>query len=312
MRPVAAVAAAVLALVSCGDSADSTSARSHPAGDADAVVTAALRAVLGDGSFRSRTTGQIRFVAQVEGIHEQSGGDSIDVVDIRMATASRSASGVSGGVAHVWSAATLSWVESSPVELSPRGASAGYLLGLTTVLSLDDTDTAESTSSDDLPVVATGWTEITGATDPGRRFQRTVSSKSFVGNGPGAADVPLKTREESAVSNEYVRLAARTSTVELDGHGRIARYTFESTFDGAPNYPACAPLTRAIGTTKQVVEFSDVGTDFTISVPTPEELVGRFPSLAEPPDPSSDAPNYLDRAFTNDAGERDLSGCPTP
>jgi hypothetical protein len=61
-----------------------------------------------------------------------------------------------------------------------------------------------------------------------------------------------------------------------------------------------------------VVEFSDVGTDFTITAPDPAKLVADFPLLAEPPDFSDLDTDPVDDAFLNEAGERDLSGCPAP
>jgi hypothetical protein len=71
-------------------------------------------------------------------------------------------------------------------------------------------------------------------------------------------------------------------------------------------------MARLVGTTEMVVEFSDVGTDFTITAPDPAKLVADFPLLAEPPDFSDLDTDPVDDAFLNEAGERDLSGCPTP
>lgn len=71
-------------------------------------------------------------------------------------------------------------------------------------------------------------------------------------------------------------------------------------------------MAQHVGTTEMVTEFSDVGTDFTITVPDPAQLVADFPLLAETPDFSDLDTDLIDGAFRNEDGERDLSGCPAP
>ena len=232
-RWIGAVVVAVVALAGCGDPDQSSGSGDSvaSAADADEVVAAAAAEVLGDGPFRSRTTGGTPFIAELE----------------------------SG-----------------------------------------------------MPPVATGWTEVDGAADGMRRFERALPSALFADQVDSAEGVPVERLEEAAITGEFYRSAEVISSVEVDSDGNLASNSLRVVFDGSPDYPDCAPMARHVGTTEMVTEFSDVGADFTITVPDPAQLVAEFPLLGETPDFSDVDDELIDGGFRNEAGERDLSGCPTP
>ncbi|MGB6059170.1 MAG: hypothetical protein WBF71_13015 [Microthrixaceae bacterium] len=197
----------------------------------------------------------------------------------------------------------------TPLESFDPLLSPGFGLGLV-LWGLIDTSGALS-SMGGTPVVATGWQEVDERSDGTRRFERTLPAKTFTGE--REAGGPVERLEERAVTNRFYELAELTAIVELGPDGKLARYTVRSEFEGDPDFPDCGPLTRAVGTANLVTEFSDVGTKFKISVPDPSDLVGAYPLLAEPPDLSDDFfDSSFDGDFRNEAGQHDLTGCPTP
>lgn len=314
-----AVVVAATVLAGCGDPDESTESGDSVAatGDADRVVVAAVEEVLGDGPFRSLTTGQIPFLPDLEFVYEQSGDD---VVDITISDGSGSATVISGDTAYEWDATSQAWRE-TPLESFDPLLGAGFLLGLSLkglfevpAAPLDEFEEFEEFEEFDefgdvLPV-ATGWTEVDRGADGARHFERKMPSTAFLGQPGRGGDVPVERLEEDAITGEFYRSAEVTSSVEIGPDGNLARNRVRAVFDGSADYPDCAPLERLVGTTEMVVEFSDVGTDFAITVSDPAELVAEFPQLAEAPNPSERDTDPIDSAFRNESGERDLSGCP--
>jgi hypothetical protein len=310
----AAVVAAV-ALGGCGDPDQSTeSGESVTAtGDADEVVAAAVGDVLGDGSFRSRTTGQVPFLSDLESVVEQSGDDALDIT---ISDGIGSAMVISGDTAYEWDAMGQGWRE-TPIESFDPLIGPGFSLGFALVGLFDSSDSSEgefggAEPESVMPPVAAGWTEVEDSADGTRRFERTLPSTLFADQVESAEDVPVERLEEAAITGEFYRSAEVISSVEIDAGGHLTSNSLRVVFDGSADYPDCAPMERHVGRTEMVTEFSDVGIDFTITVPDPAQLVADFPSLAETPDFTDLDTELIDGAFRNDAGERDLAGCPTP
>ena len=303
------------ALLGCGDPEEAAGSGETSAGDADAVVAAAVEDVLSDGPFRSRTTGQLPFVSEMDAVYEQSGDD---VVDISISDGVGSATVIAGGIAYEWDAASQSWTE-TPLDSFDPLLGPGFLYGLSLLGLLDAFDGPSTGGGSDeagwapeLPPVATGWTEVDRGADGTRRFERTLPPTLFAEQSGSSEGVPVERLEEDAIINEFFRSAEVTSSVELDRDDNLVRNVVRVVFDGSEDYPSCAPLDRRVGTTEMVVEFNDVATEFTIAVPDPAELVADFPLLAEPPDYSELDTAPIDGAFRDESGERDLSGCPGP
>jgi hypothetical protein len=310
-----AVVVAVVALAGCGDPDQPTESGDSvvSAGDADEVVAAAAAQVLGDGPFRSRAAGQIPFLADLEAVYEQSGDD---VADITITDGTGSATVISGDTAYEWDTTSQGWRE-TPLESFDPLLGPGFLFGLTLIGLFDSSastqgefDEAEAGSG--MPPVATGWTEVDGAAGGTRRFERTLPSTLFADQIEATEDVPVERLEEAAITGEFYGSAEVISSVEIDPDGNLVRNSLRVEFDGSADYPDCAPMAQHVGTTEMVTEFSDVGADFTISVPDPAQLVADFPLLAETPDFSDLDTDLIDGAFRNEDGERDLSGCPAP
>jgi hypothetical protein len=310
-----AVVVAVVALAGCGDPDQATESGNSVAstGDADEVVAAAAAQVLGDGPFRSRAAGQIPFLAELESVYAQSGDD---VADITISGGTGSATVISGDTAYEWDTTSQEWRE-TPLESFDPLIGPGFLFGLTLIGLFDSSassqgELGQAETESGMPPVATGWREVDGAADGTRRFERTLPSTLFAGQVEATDDVPVERLEEAAITDEFYRSAEVISSVEIDMDGNLIRNSLRVEFDGSADYPDCAPMARHVGTTEMVTEFSDVGTDFAITVPDPAQLVADFPLLAEIPDFSDFDTELIDGAFLNDAGERDLSGCPTP
>jgi len=308
LRRAGLLALAIMTLVGCSDSTD-VEAEGVVAGgaDTDALVAAAVNGVLGDEPFRSRISGEIPFAGGgLGGIYEQSGGD---LLDISSSGSYGSATAIVGDLAYEWNSTDQSWME-TPLDAFDPLLSPGFGFTLAMAGVFDVTD--DEFAAGDVPEVATGWTEVDGAADGLRRFERNLPSSMFIGTAVSAEDAPVERLEESAIMDEFYRLATPTAIVELDRDGNLASYTVRTDFGGSPSFPDCGPLTKVTGTMEQVVEFSDVGTDFIISVPDPAELVAEYPLLGDQPVISDESLDSFDDAFTNEAGERDLAGCPTP
>ena len=277
--------------------------------EADELVASAVDAVLSDdGSFRSRITGGVPFVGEMTATFEHVGEDILEISDSAgLATATV----LVGDTAHEWDTSTRSWRETPLNSYDPlMGPGTTFWLALIGLFEApDDLDAMDSA---DALEVATGWTEVDGA-GGGRRFERDLPTELMAGSeGPGD-DAPVERHEEAAVLDEFYRHSTATSIVELDADGAIARYVLRFVFDGSPDFPDCAPLAKHVGTTEQVVEFSDVGADFTIEVPEPSELIAQYPSLGEATDVlAEDYLDGIDGDFLYYDGERDLTGCPTP
>lgn len=296
----------VLTLASCGDASDTSAAGDSTAtsGDADEVVAAAVEELFGDTSFRSRTVGKIPFLADLDAVYEQSGDE---VVDITSSDGTSSATVISGGTAYDWNASSQSWNETPLTAYDPL-LSPGFMFVLSLVGLFDTSDASEDL--EEMPPVVTGWVEVDGE-EGTRRFERTLPSSWMSDPDPYADDAPVERLEESAIVEEFYRAATTTSTVDVDSDGHLVRHRLVVVFDGAEEYPGCLPFQRFVGTSELVVEFSDVGNDFTVTVPTPEDLVAEFPELGEAPD-FSESGDPIDGDFRDDSGARDLSGCPTP
>jgi hypothetical protein len=314
-RFLGAVVVAVVALVGCGDPDQSTASSDSvaPSGDADEAVAAAAAQVLGDAPFRSRAAGQIPFLAELEAVYEQSGDD---VVDITISDGTGSATVIAGDTAYEWDTTSQEWRE-TPLESFDPLLGPGFLFGLTLIGLFDSSASAQgefggAAAASGMPPVATGWTEVDGSGDGTRRFERTLPPELFAGQFEATEDVPVERLEEAAITGEFYRSAEVISSVEIDPDGNLVRNSLRVEFDGSEDYPNCAPMARYVGTTEMVTEFSDVGTDFTITVPDPAQLVDDFPLLAETPDYSDVDTEVIGGAILNDAGERDLSGCPAP
>lgn len=320
-RLLAAVVVAVVALVGCGDPDQSTESSDSVAstGDADEAVAAAAAQVLGDGPFRSRAAGQIPFMADLEAVYEQSGDD---VADITISDGTGSATVIAGDTAYEWDTTSQEWRETPLAAFDPL-LGPGFLFGLTLIGLFDSSAILDSSASAQggfdgaeaatgMPPVATGWTEVDGSGDGTRRFERTLPPELFADQFEATEDVPVERLEEDAITSEFYRSAEVISSVEIDPEGRLVRNSLRVEFGGSADYPNCSPMAQYVGTTEMVTEFSDVGTDFTITVPDPAQLVADFPLLAETPDYSDFDTEVIDGAFLNDAGERDLSGCPAP
>lgn len=309
------VVVAAVALAGCGDPDQSTESSDSvvSTGNADEVVAAAAAEVLGDGPFRSRAAGQIPFLADLEAVYEQSGDD---VADITISDGTGSATVIAGDTAYEWDTTSQGWRE-TPLESFDPLIGPGFLFGLTLIGLFDSSastqgefDAAEAGSG--MPPVATGWTEADGSGDGTRRFERTLPSALFADQFEATEDVPVERLEEAAITSEFYRSAEVISSVEIDPDGNLARNSLRVEFDGSADYPDCAPMARHVGTTEMITKFSDVGTNFIITVPGPVQLVADFPLLAETPDYSDFDTEVIDGAFLDDAGERDLSGCPAP
>lgn len=310
-----AVVVAVVALAGCGDPEQSAESGDSvvSTGDADEVVAAAAARVLGDGPFRSRAAGQIPFLADLEAVYEQSGDD---VADITISDGTGSATVISGDTAYEWDTTSQGWRE-TPLESFDPLLGPGFLFGLTLIGLFDSSastqgefDGAEAVSG--MPPVATGWTEVDGSGDGTRRFERTLPPALFADQFEATEDVPAERLESAAIMGEFYRSAEVISSVEIDPDGNLVRNSLRVEFDGSAGYPDCAPMAQHVGTTEMVTEFSDVGTNFAITVPDPAQLVADFPLLAETPDFSEIETDLIDGAFRNEDGERDLSGCPAP
>lgn len=309
------VVVAVVALAGCGDPDQLTESSDSGAstGDADEVVAAAAARVLGDDPFRSGTAGQIPFLADLETVYEQSGDD---VVDITISDGTGSATVIAGDTAYEWDTTSQEWRD-TPLDSFDPLIGPGFLFGLTLFGLFDSSastqgefDGAEAATG--MPPVATGWTEVDRGAEGTRRFERTLPSTSITDQFEATEDVPVERLEEAAITSEFYRSAEVISTVEIDPEGNLVRNSLRVEFDGSTDYPNCAPMAQYVGTTELVTEFSDVGTNFTITVPDPAQLVDDFPLLAETPDYSDFDTEVIDRAFLTDAGERDFSECPAP
>jgi len=306
LRFAEVVVVAMLALAGCSDSSEVEAGGQAEEG-ADATVVAAVDRVLGDEPFRSRTSGEIPFSGGgLDGIYEQSGGD---LLDISSSGSNGSATAIVGETAYEWSSFDQSWTETPLDSFDPLlYPGFGFTLAMSGVFDISD----EEFEVGDVPQVATGWTEVDGATDGLRRFERVLPSDMFIGTAGEADDAPVERLEENAIMEEFYKHAAPTAVVELDRGGNLVRYLVRTDFDGSPSFPGCGPLVKVTGTVEQVVEFSDVGVEFTIEVPDPAGLVAEYPLLGERPDVLDESLDTFDDAFTNAAGERDLTGCPTP
>lgn len=308
------VAATLLVLAGCGDpeGADSSSGLDAPSGTADEVVAAAVEGLIGAESFRSRTTGELPFQSTMDAAYEQSGDD---VLDISVLGTTGSATVVVDDVAHEWDGSEQSW-RTTPVDAFDPLLGPGFIFGMSLLGLFDyreqiDSDGEVPEVDDGWPSAATGWTEIDGAGGGNRRFERVLAAEEFLG-GEVYDDTPVERLEENAVTEAFSRLARITSTVEVDRNGRISANRIRFDFDGDLEHPECLPLTRVVGSTEMVVEFTDVDGDVEVRVPTPAELVAEFPELSEAPDYSDDDLDGVDEAFRGPDGTRDLSGCPTP
>lgn len=313
-RRVGIVAAMLLVMAGCGD--PDSSATSSEAGvasvDADEVVAAAVEGLLDAQSFRSRTTGELPFQSTMDAAYEQSGDD---VLDISVLGRTGSATVVVDDVAHEWDGSEQSW-RTTPLDSYDPLLGPGFIFGMSLLGLFDHGERTDSggevpEADDGWPPAATGWTEIDGAGDGNRRFERVLAAEEFLG-GDVYEDAPVERLEEDAVTSAFYELARITSTVEVDRDGRISANRIRFEFDGDPDHPDCAPLSRVVGSTEMVVEFSDVDGDVEVRVPTPAELVAEFPELSEAPDYSDDDLDGVDEAFRGPDGERDLSGCPQP
>ncbi|MGB6059171.1 MAG: hypothetical protein WBF71_13020 [Microthrixaceae bacterium] len=104
IRLTGAMVVVLLALVGCSDSneVDATAADVAEAADskADDLVGEAVNAVLGDGPFRSRTTGRIPFISGTfNESYEQSGAD---LIEVSASGPVGSATAIVGDTAHEW------------------------------------------------------------------------------------------------------------------------------------------------------------------------------------------------------------------
>lgn len=314
-RRFGVVVVAVMAVAGCGDPEESSgSGDSLPSDmDADELVASAAAEVLGDGPFRSRTRGATPFVGELDSIYEQSGEN---LVDITIADGSGSATVISGDTAYEWDATSQGWSE-TPVESFDPLLGTGFLFGLSLIGLFDVPDSPEgefdgSEWESGMPPVATGWTEVDTAPDGTRRFERQLPPALFASRVDAADGVPVERLEEAAITNEFYRSAEAITSVDIDSDGNLTSNSIRVVFDGSADYPDCAPMARHIGTTEMVTEFSDVGDDFTITVPDPAQLVADFPLFGDKRNPLDFDDEDFDRDFRNEAGERDLSGCPTP
>ncbi|CAN5519701.1 hypothetical protein BH10ACT3_BH10ACT3_15750 [soil metagenome] len=306
IRRAGAVVVAALALAGCGNSDEIHAGEaSVSGGDADEVIAAAVNAVLGDESFRSRTSGGVPFFDGLGGVFEQSNGDLVEISD---SDSLASATIIAGDAAYEWNGFDQSWKETPMESYDPlMGPGISLVLVLATAF-----DTSDHEGSDDDLGVATGWTEVEGQPAGARRFERVVPPQTFLGGDEWSDDVPVERLEERAVLEAFYDGAELTAVVDIDADGNLARYVVRSEFDGAVEFPECGALNKAVGSLEQVTEFRDVGTEFTITVPAPAELIAEFPRLGEQPDMSrDDSGDLYDDEFANEAGERDLSGCPT-
>jgi len=309
-RRVGVVVLAALAVAGCSGSDEVTAGDPDRAGasDPDEIVARAVEEVLGDGSFRSRTTGAVQFVGVMEGTYDQSGQD---LFEFSKAGSFATATAVVEDVAYEWNSIEQSWTDTPVESFDPLiYPGFGFTLALAGVFETATSDDVES--ADEMPAVATGWAEVEGGSADTRRFELEIPSTNFTGGG-FSEDAPVERLEEEVIIAAFYEHAQVTAVVDVDSRGNLVRYTLRSVFDGVPGFADCAPLERASGTMEAVTEFSDVGVEFPISVPTPAEAVARFPALGEQPDISDEL--YLDdidAAFRNDAGERDVAGCPTP
>ena len=302
-----------LGAAACSDETRIDAAPTTAPGDtaeADALVASAVDAVLSeDGSFQSRVTGRVPFVGETTATFEHVGDDILEISD---SGGMASATVLVGDTAYEWDTSTRSW-RATPLDSYDPLMGPGTTFWLALMGLFEAPDDLDAMEAADPLEVATGWTEVAGGDGGVRRFERPLPTELMTGSdGPGD-DAPVERHEEAAVLEEFYRHTTATSLVELDADGTISRYVLRFVFDGSPDFPDCAPLTKFEGTTEQAVEFSDVGVDFAIEVPDPEELVAQYPSLGEAPDVFAE--DYLDEMgsdFVDDAGERDLTGCPSP
>ena len=312
--PLLVLAAALLvALTACSDDtkvdAGPTTAPADTS-EADELIAAAVDAVLSeDGSFRSRVTGRVPFVGATTATFEHAGDDILEISD---SGGMASATVLVGDTAHEWDISTRSWRETPLDSYDPlMGPGTTFWLALMGLFEApDDLDAMGAAGALE---VATGWTEVDGGADGVRRFERPFPTELMTGSDGPAADAPVERHEEDAVLDEFYRHATATTIVELDADGRFSRYVLRVVFDGSPDFPDCAPMARFERTTEQIVEFSDVGVDFAIEVPDPEELGAQHPSLGEARDVGAeDHLGGIGSEFLDETGERDLTGCPTP
>ncbi len=320
-RRVGIVVAAVLVMAGCGDpdGSDTSSGLDAPSGTADEVVAAAVEGLLDAESFRSRTTGEMPFQSSINAVMEQSGEDALD---ISVLGTSGSATVIVDDVAHEWDRWEQTW-STTPMDSYDPLMGPGFVFGMSLVGLFGEWDVPEGFEDEPIeaevpdaeslewPPVATGWSEVGSAPNGNRRFERLLPPEELLGNDVEYDDTPVERLEERAVTNVFYELARMTSTVQVDRDGRITSHRLRFEFDGDPDHPDCAPLIRVVGSTEMVAEFSDVDGDVVVRVPTPAELMGEFPELAESPDYPDDF-DPIDDAFTGPDGERDLSGCPEP
>lgn len=274
--------------------------------DADALVATAFEAVLGDGPFRSRVSGSIPFfLDESTTVYEQSGGESL-AIGVRdsftLATA------MVDEVVHEWNPYDGSWRQTPLDEYDPfPGPEAAFGNALTFFLDFSGDAPDPEDPSDWEPVTATGWTEVESGPDGLRRFERPVDPAFFESSeaaedAEDAEDVPDHWVQRRAVENEFFRQATGTLVVELDADLDLARAVVRFEYGGSPEHPDCEPLAEVVGTTEQVVEFSDIGADFTITVPEPAEMLAEYPTADDELDVDE---------LTGEPLEQDLTGCPT-
>jgi hypothetical protein len=309
---------ALLMLAGCGDPVGQQLEAQPGSGKAsgaavDEFVASAVKEVLGDGdgSFRSRTTGEIPFSPGHQGVFEQSGRDVLEIQDFG---STASATAVVDDTAYEWDRTSRTWLETPTESFDPLiYPGFSYQLALIGLLEVPDREGSDPADSfDDMFRVAIGWTETASPAEELRRFELTMAPDPFIGPEVRFDDTPAHRIEEEAVTGTFYREAKITAILDIDPDGHLVRHVLRFVFDPDDGYADCAPLNRVAGTTEMVIEFSDVGADFSIEVPEPEALMERYPSLGEPLEVSGSGLDELfGDAFTNDAGERDLSGCPT-
>ena len=302
---VALVVLLALGAVACSDETEvATAPTTAPddTSDADALVATAFEAVLGDGPFRSRVSGSIPFLGtDTTTVYEQSGGETL-AIDVREAFTLAVA--MVDEVVHEWDPYGGTWRATPLDEYDPfpgPETSFGMALMFFYDLAGEVPETVDPSAAWQ-PEILAGWTEVDGGPDGVRRFERPLDAKLFTdpGTSEDADDVPGHWAQRRAVEDEYFRHAATTLVVELDADLALSRLVVRFEYDGSPDHPECEPLAEVVGTTEQIVEFSDIGADFTITVPEPAEMLAEYPT-------SDDA---LDVDELTGLLEQDLTGCP--
>ena len=303
----AAAAVAVLALAGCSDGGgddvtsepDAAEIEGVTGEEVDAEVAAVLGPMLEDRPFRGRATGQMPFIGAMDEVFEQSGEDFLSVSNFG---GYESATAVIGDTVHEWDRDTRTWGTSSIDQYDPLMSPAtGFFMAMTGLFDLGSPT----------PVVATGWTEITGDDETVRRFERELDPDAIIGDTSRSADAPAERFAEDAVVERFFRDATSTVTLEIDEAARRILYTVRHDYDLPDALSDCAPLAELDGTTEVQVEFVEVGDDVVITVPDDATMAELFP-VPEGWTPSAGPAASLDDLMDDsDDVDMDLSGCPT-